>query len=178
MPTGAAVARCYAFSARATRSNLRSSRSRAAAERQMMRMVFSPPIVPRTSGYACGVDRLGDRLRAAGDRLEHEQFPDAVARREELRKDILERRAVIVTHRVRRGVARPSAPSEPARDEVAQVARQRRLRDRPAALVEQLAQLLLAGDGLGRTSSRMTCCLRFLFTVLAVSGVRSNPTIA
>ena len=59
--------------------------SRAAAERVTMRMVSSPAMVPSTSGELLLVDRLGDRLGAAGDRMEDDELADPVDPGEQLR---------------------------------------------------------------------------------------------
>ena len=97
-----------------------------------------------------GVNGFRDRLGAAGNGLEHEQFADAVARVEELGQHVFERRSVVFGQRVGGGVPRALWRGDAGESQFAQVAGQRGLGDRKASILEQLAKLLLARDGLCR----------------------------
>ena len=132
-----------------------------------MRIVFSPPIVPSTSGQPARRSP-GDRLRAAGDSLAARSALPRHRPTEELRQHVLVQRRVAVpsAQRSRRSVAGALRRRDAREPQLAQVARERRLRDVPAASSSRLPQLLLAADRLSRDEledrrvSLLACSLR------------------
>src|ERR1019366_1691476 len=102
-------------------------------------------------GASCGVDRLGDGLRAGDDGLHDDEFAYEVEPLEQLRHEGGECRAALRRGRGVGGGVADTARGRHARDaEVVHVARKRRLRDLPAAFGEQLTEILLAADGARR----------------------------
>src|SRR5687768_1260984 len=104
---------------------------------------------PEDVGPALPVERRRDRLGAAGDGAENDELADAVHGREELREEGVERRRAPAVGRRRGGalggrVARAVLGRHAHETQLAQVARERRLRHVPAALPEEATQLLLA----------------------------------
>ena len=71
-----------AFASRVMRSV---SVTRAAAERQTMSTVFSPPIVPTTSGHPSESTASAIGCAPPGKRMKDDQLPDPIYFREPLR---------------------------------------------------------------------------------------------
>ena len=158
-------------SARLRRARARRSvrASRAAADRQMIRIVFSPAMVPRTSGQV--LLRRSPRRSAERRSAACEGRSARRRRRSARRAEVRACPATAYRHRREPSRAARTArrPSSDARTDakVAQVARQRRLGDVQPARQEELPQLLLAGHRRDSpTSSRIACC-RSCFLVIA-----------
>ena len=122
--------------------------------RKATKMVSSPPMVPRTPSIERGVDGAGHRLRAGGRRADDDEVAGGVGAGDVFSDGLLQPRLHDVARRegddraAGEGVARDVAVRRLGHAELAQVARERRLRDLEAALLQQRQQLVLRMDGL------------------------------
>ena len=100
-------------------------------------------------GPFLGVQGDADGLGAAGEGVEHDELADAADLGVEVREQGRERGAVVGGGAGELIARRAAGPRDAGDAHLAQVAGERGLGDRPAALLEEAPQLLLALDGAG-----------------------------
>src|SRR5689334_22757677 len=97
-------------------------------------------------GPALAIQRGGNRLRSSGHCPQYQHFADAVHPQEQLREQRIEGSSALLDIAVCNRITCTFGRGDACQAELAEVAGKRRLCHVPAALKEQLAEILLAAD--------------------------------